>query len=87
MTIPLARIKARLWFIRAELDALEKDLEACVAAELNDSPWMRTAQYAAYAKVSADTVRNWIAQGMPHVGKGKLTRIHRDEADAWRRER
>lgn len=86
MTLPLSRIRARIAAIRAELDALEKDLVE--ARDEVDSPWMTVAQYAAHARVHPDTVRRvWLVQGMPHAGKGKLTRIQRDDADAWRRKR
>lgn len=83
----VSRIKARLQSLRAEIDDLEKELEAGAEEEGGDSPWMRIGDYAAYARVSSDTVRNWIAVGMPATGKGKLTRINRDEADAWRKSR
>jgi hypothetical protein len=51
------------------------------------SPWMRTSEYAKHARVCSETVRAWCRQGMPSVGKGKLLRIHREQADAWRAER
>lgn len=45
-----------------------------------------------YAKITAfarercygvSTVRKWLAEGMPHFGSGRATRIMVPEAEAW----
>lgn len=79
--------------VRAELVALVERAKALLEKfdeEQPDvvlSPWMPMSTYAEYAGVSYATIRKLVHQGLPHVGKGKLIRIHRDQADAWRKAR
>lgn len=85
-----ATIKAKLLAFRAEIDELIEKVDAEEDGEA-DTPWMKVPAYAAWASVSADTVRRWVDEGLREsgaaVGRGKLTRIHRDNADAWRKSR
>lgn len=84
----ISRVRALIANVRADLDDLEKLVAEEAAADGTDSPWMTVPEYAAHIKMSADTVRErLIPEGMPHTGRGRLTRIHRDEADAWRKAR
>lgn len=79
-----AHITAAIGRIRALLDELERLADEEAAATGEDCPWMTIAEYATYARVSPDTVRRrWLAAGMPHTTHP--IRIHRDEADAWRK--
>ena len=80
-----SRALAIIATLRAELDDLEAAVKDLATVRGDDSPWMTVREYSRWAKVSADTVRRvWFSQGMPHVGEGRLARVHRDEADAWR---
>ena len=85
----------------AEIDAAIARLQAVkeeLVTEDVSSPWCRQKEYAAYARVSIETVRNWIMAGMPAadvrkdsngkiIGTKKSTRIDRIAADAWRASR
>jgi hypothetical protein len=53
------------------------------SAEKGESPWMPLAAYASYRKVSVDTIKRAIAEGLPVAGKGRLRRVHKGEADRW----
>lgn len=89
-----ARAIAEIDAIAARLQALKEEL----VSEDVSSPWCTQSEYATYARVHTDTVRNWILEGMPAtdvrkdgegkvVGTKKTTRINRQEADAWRASR
>lgn len=84
-----ATMKAKLIALRAEVDELIEKVDA--EDDSTESPWMKVPEYATYARVSADTVRRWLDEGLrasgAAVGRGKLTRIHRENADAWRKSR
>lgn len=84
-------MKAKLLALRAEVDDLIARID-----EDDDvsppSPWMTVKEYAAHARVSYDIALRWVHGGLRDakgavVGVGKLTRIHRDLADAWRASR
>jgi hypothetical protein len=92
------QLKHELLALRASTDAkiddllqqLEREEEVATA-----SPWMKIAAYAKHSQVSTKTVSRWIEEANPGPGKkhpwaagtGKSTRVHRDDADAWRRMR
>ncbi len=92
MNVP--RVKALLAAVRAELDDIEKLVDADVAA--NDSPWMKVASYARHASVDPRTVLQWIDKADPGPGKThpwatdmrtRNVRVHSVDADAWRKAR
>lgn len=81
----------------ARLQALKEDL-ASDEPTAADSPYCTPAEYAEYARVHIETVRRWILDGMPAldvkrdgsgriIGTRKITRIHREQADEWRKTR
>lgn len=81
----------------ARLQALKEDLEKDEPTKA-ESPYCTPAEYADWARVHIETVRRWILDGMPAldvkrdgegrvVGTHKSTRIHREQADEWRRTR
>lgn len=50
------------------------------------SPWMDTAEAAAYLKSTSGTLKNWRATGQGpryHTVQAKLIRYHRDDLDSF----
>lgn len=91
MTTNAAIIIAELDAIVARVETIKKEL----LSEDVSSPWCTPAEYAEYARVHPDTVRNYILEGMPAtdvkrdgdgkvIGTKKTTRVDRRAADAWR---
>lgn len=93
-----SKLKADLLALRERVD---RDLDELVQKveqleePANDSDWARVPQLAASVGLSAKTIHRYITaatpgeKGTPHpfaIGKGKRTRVHRKNFDAWRRE-
>lgn len=48
-----------------------------------EAAFMKVADYADRVGVCKRTVENWISDGLPIVGAGRLRRVPVDEADTW----
>jgi excisionase family DNA binding protein len=45
--------------------------------------YLSLADLAVYASVCVNTLKSWIARGMPHYKVGAVIRVKRTEFDAW----
>lgn len=74
------QIDALLAGLPGELGAPVVPLAARVAARAR---YLSVPQFAAAFGYSARTVRDYCAQGLPHIGQGKSRRVLVEEARAW----
>lgn len=79
-----SRMLARIATIRHELDALEREVLAPEAESGRlEYTHVTAADFAQRMKVSTETVRRWVQQGMPVIRVGRMMRIKLADADAW----
>jgi hypothetical protein len=62
--------------------ALRSERSSCHGADAM-SCYATIQQYAEERKYHVSTVRRWLKEGMPHIGRGRTIRIVLPDADQW----